>query len=74
MNKNDKSEVTRLGLLNEFKEQVENNLLSYSENYLKVKPKKGFENEWELENKKLKLIYNMIHEEQNKSLKKDNVR
>lgn len=58
--------ITKLSLLEELKEQIESNLMSYSKNYLMSEPQEEYEVEWEFEVQKLKLVNEMIAEERNK--------
>lgn len=66
----DEHEISRLELLNEFKDMIANNLLCYSKDVFLTKPKLGFEDNFIRENKKLELIEIMINEEQQKEKKK----
>lgn len=59
--------VSRLSILKELLEQTEHNVLCYSDNYLCSKPKKQYVKEWVRENKKVKIIKDMIKDEKEKS-------
>lgn len=67
----DENEISRLELLNEFKDMIANNLLCYSKDVFLTKPKSGFEDNFIRESKKLELIEKMINEEQQKEKKKN---
>lgn len=62
----DKNDISRLEFLNEIKDMINHNIMCYSENNLGEKGKKGYENEFSRENKKLVLINEMIKEEKQK--------
>ena len=59
--------ISRLSILKELLEQTEHNVLCYSDNYLCTKPKKQYVKEWVRENKKVKIIKDMIKDEKEKS-------
>lgn len=59
--------ISRLSILKELLEQTEHNVLCYSDNYLCSKPKKQYVKEWVRENKKVKIIKDMIKDEKEKS-------
>jgi tRNA A22 N-methylase len=63
--------MTRLEFLEQLKEEVCQNILCYSANYLMTKPKDNYREEWLEENEKLKNIEEMIKEENCKSKKKE---
>jgi len=65
----DENEITKIELLQEFKNTINTNIKNYSENYSLGKSKNGFESEWKRENKKLILIEQMIREEKQKNKK-----
>lgn len=58
--------ISRLSILKELLEQTEHNVLCYSDNYLCSKPKKQYIKEWVRENKKVKIIKDMIKDEKEK--------
>lgn len=49
--------------LENIQEEINHNLLCYSENYLIEKPKKGYEKEWENEKYKSQIIKELIEDE-----------
>lgn len=67
----DENDISRLELLNEFKDMIANNILCYSKDITITKPKGNFEEDFIRENKKLKLIDLMINEEKQKENKKN---
>lgn len=62
----EKNDISRLEFLNEIKDMINHNIMCYSENNLGEKGKKGYENEFSRENKKLVLINEIIKEEKQK--------
>ena len=55
--------MTRIELLEEMQKMTYHNLLCYSSNYMMNSAKSGYENEWNRENEKAKLLQEMITEE-----------
>lgn len=67
----DENDITKLDFLYEIKDMINHNIMCYSENYYFGEAKKGYENEFIKENKKLILIEQMIKEEKQKDKKKE---
>ena len=63
--------VTRLGILIDLLDQINNNKLMFSNDYLMSEPKAGWEKYWKIENEKSKIVQQMINEEKNRKRKKD---
>jgi len=55
--------ITKKELLEEFKALIKNNISCYSEGYFISKPKRGYEKEWNLEHARLKVIDEIIKDE-----------
>ena len=70
MEKYNLSSVTRMSILLEMQDNINNELLSYSNNYLMSEPKIGCEKEWKEALEKSNLIQVMLMEERNKDISK----
>lgn len=68
---NNKNEITKLSILKDLKQNIEHNIFCYSENYLLTQPKNKYISEWKIENKKLKIVEQMIREERQKMKEKN---
>jgi hypothetical protein len=55
--------ITKKELLEEFKALIKNNINCYSEGYFISKTKRGYEKEWNLEHARLKVIDEIIKDE-----------
>lgn len=55
--------ITKKELLEEFKALIKNNINCYSEGHFISKPKRGYEKEWNLEHARLKVIDEIIKDE-----------
>ena len=67
----DENDISKIDLLNEMKDMINQNIMCYSSNYSLGKAKQGFEKDFERENKKLILIEQMIKEEKQKVKRKN---
>lgn len=69
-----KEKMSKLAVLKELLEQIEYNILCYSDNYLMTKPKEGYKEEWRSEKIKAKVIEIIISDikEQDKINQKQN--
>lgn len=63
--------ITRIELLSEVKDMINHNIMCYSSNNSLGQAKKGYENEFARENKKLMLVEQMIKEEKQKEKRKN---
>lgn len=68
MDKYNLSSVTRMSILLEMQDNINNDLLSYSSNYLMSEPRVGYEKEWKKALEKSNLIQVMLMEERNKDI------
>ena len=68
MEKYNLSSITRMSILLEMQDNINNELLSYSNNYLMSEPKIGCEKEWKEALEKSNLIQVMLMEERNKDI------
>ena len=59
--------MNKIDLLNEFKDELYNNLLCYSENQLMVSPKYNYLKEWKETKEKIKLIEEIIRDEKERN-------
>ena len=64
--------ITKKELLEEFKALIKNNINCYSEGYFISKPKRGYEKEWNLEHARLKVIDEIIKDENKLVLEQKN--
>lgn len=56
--------MNKIDLLTEFKDMLNHNLLCYSSNYLMNTPKKQYVKEWEKTQEKIKLVDELIEQEE----------
>jgi hypothetical protein len=64
--------ITKKELLEEFKALIKNNISCYSEGHFISKPKRGYEKEWNLEHARLKVIDEIIKDENKLVLEQKN--
>ncbi|MBU5312248.1 hypothetical protein KQI38_09430 [Tissierella carlieri] len=55
--------MTRVEILEKYKDIACHNLFCYSANYLMSKPKEGYEKEWNEANEEIKLLEELIAEQ-----------
>ena len=55
--------MTRVEILNKYKDMACHNLFCYSANYLMSKPKEGYEKEWNEANEEIRLLEELIAEQ-----------